>query len=143
MQILKFLNYITKISDYNKFVKALSKDEDTSVHVNKYLKFSNAIVSGKDVLCVDIKVETDTTDTCNNVFIPGVHDKVYLDITDTRLDTLLTKLENLKILENTDKILQKFVAYLNKSNLEFTIKTVKKSPVSNKNKRTDDSTVLK
>lgn len=123
------------LKEYRNFVKALNRDTNTVVSVGKYLQFSNATVSGKDVLCVDIKnLEEETKPQDNTVFIPGVHDKVYLDLTDTRLDALLDKMEKLNIIDNTDKLLQKLVAYFNKSNVEFTIKAGKKTTTTRKKK---------
>ena len=116
------------LKEYSAFVKALNKGEDV-VEVGKYLKFSNATVSAKDVLSVDIKdLAEEVKPQDNTVFVPGVHDKVFLDLSDTRLDALLTKLEELNIVENTDKLLQKLVSYFNKSNVEFTIKAGAKKP---------------
>ena len=53
-------------------------------------------------------------------------EKVYLDLEGTRLDTLLSKLEDLKAIENIDKLVQKITTFLNKSDIEFTIKVGKK-----------------
>lgn len=115
------------MKEYAKFVNALNSSENV-VQVGKYLKFSNATVSSKDVLSVDIKdLESPEEKLLDNtIFIPGVHDKVYLDLTDTRLDNLLTKLEDLSIVENTNKLLQKLVSFFNTSNVEFNIKAGKK-----------------
>lgn len=107
------------------------------VNVGKYLKFSNATVSGENVLSVDIKdLEVEVKPLDNTVFIPGVHDKVYLDLNDTRLDALLNKMEELSILDNTDKLLQKLVSFFNRNNVEFIIKAGKKpaAPVTAKRK---------
>ena len=128
------------LKQYEKFVHAINKDTNNVVSVGKYLKFSNATVSGKDVLCVDIKIlEEEIKPVDNTVFVPGVHDKVFLDLTDTRLDALLTKLENLNVVENIDKLVQKLVSYLNRSNLEFTIKTTKKQTSTTRKKKSEVS----
>lgn len=127
------------MKEYNSFVKALNK-EPSVVAVGKYLSFSNATISGKDVLSVDVKdfdIEAKPLD--NTVFIPGVHDKVYLDLTDTRLDALLDKLESLEVVENLDKLVQKVVGFLNKSNVEFTVKAGKK-PASTPRKKKEEPT---
>lgn len=45
------------------------------VSVGAHLKFSNATVSGKDVLSIDIKdLEEEVKPQDNTVYIPGVHD---------------------------------------------------------------------
>ena len=83
------------LKEYNKFVNALNKT-DGIVQVGKYLKFSNATVSGKDVLSIDIKeLAEEVKPVDNTIFVPGVHDRVYLDFTDTKLEALFTKLEDL------------------------------------------------
>lgn len=125
------------LKEYSAFVKALNK-EPSVVAVGKYLKFSNATISGKDVLSVDLKnLEEETKPLDNTIFVPGVHDKVYLDLTDTRLDALLDKLEELQVIENMDKLVQKLVSYLNKSNVEFTVKAGKKPATTTRKKKTD------
>lgn len=130
------------IKEYSRFVKALNSSSNV-VQVNKYLKFSNATVSSKDVLSIDIKdLEVETKPLDNTVFIPGVHDRVYLDLNDTRLDNFLNKLEKLEIVENTDQLIKKLVSYFNKSNVEFTIKAGRKSP-SSKKKSTDETVLSK
>lgn len=119
--------------EYSKFVNALNNPKDEVVQVGKYLKFSNAIVSSKGVLSVDIKdLETEVKPLDNTVFVPGVHDKVYLDLSDTRLDNFLNKLEELETLENLDVLVKKLVSYFNRSNVEFTIKSGKKTPTPKK-----------
>lgn len=123
------------LKEYNKFVNALNKT-DGIVQVGKYLKFSNATVSGKDVLSIDIKeLAEEVKPVDNTIFVPGVHDKVYLDFTDTKLEALLTKLEDLSLLENLDKLVQKLVSYFNKANVEFSIKAGKKAPATPRKKK--------
>ena len=123
------------LKEYNKFVNALNKT-DGIVQVGKYLKFSNATVSGKDVLSVDIKELAEGVKPVDNtIFVPGVHDRVYLDFTDTKLEALLTKLEDLSLLENLDKLVQKLVSYFNKANVEFSIKAGKKAPATPRKKK--------
>lgn len=123
------------LKEYNKFVNALNKT-DGIVQVGKYLKFSNATVSGKDVLSVDIKeLAEEVKPVDNTIFVPGVHDRVYLDFTDTKLEALLTKLEDLSLLENLDKLAQKLVSYFNKANVEFSIKAGKKAPATPRKKK--------
>lgn len=123
------------LKEYNKFVNALNKT-DGIVQVGKYLKFSNATVSGKDVLSIDIKeLAEEVKPVDNTIFVPGVHDRVYLDFTDTKLEALLTKLEDLSLLENLDKLVQKLVSYFNKANVEFSIKAGKKAPATPRKKK--------
>ena len=126
------------MKEYKSFVKALNK-EPSVLSVGKYLKFSSATISGKDVLSVDIKdFDMEAKPLDNTVFIPGVHDKVYLDLTDTRLDALLDKLEELQVIENLDKLVQKLVGFLNKSNVEFTIKAGKKPTATTSRKKKEE-----
>lgn len=123
------------LKEYNKFVNALNKT-DGILQVGKYLKFSNATISGKDVLSIDIKeLAEEVKPVDNTIFVPGVHDKVYLDFTDTKLEALLTKLEDLSLLENLDKLVQKLVSYFNKANVEFSIKAGKKAPATPRKKK--------
>lgn len=129
------------IKEYCAFNKALNK-EDGVVEVGKYLKFSHATISAKDVLSVDIKdFDSEAKPLDNTVFIPGVHDKVYLDLTDTRLDNLLNKMEEMEILDNTNKLLQKLVSFFNKSDVEFNIKAGKKPAPTPRKKKSDSETV--
>ena len=126
------------MKEYKAFVKALNK-EPNIINVGKFLGFSNATISGKDVLSVDIKdVGVNAKPLEDTMFIPGIHDKVYLDLTDTRLDGFLDKLEDLQLIENFDKLVQKLVGFLNKSNVEFTIKAGKK-PTPQPRKKKEDS----
>ena len=125
------------MKEYNSFVKALNKEPNV-ITVGKYLGFSNATISGKDVLSIDIKdFDTEVKPLDNTVFIPGVHDKVYLDLTDTRLDALLDKIEELEIIENSNKLLQKLVSFFNKSDFEFNIIAGKK-PASTPRKKKEE-----
>ena len=126
------------MKEYSNFVKALNSS-DNIIRVGKYLKFSNATVSGKDILSIDIKdLAAETKPLDNTIFIPGVHDKVYLDLSDTTLDNFLNKMEELEFLENLDQLTKKLASYFNKSNLEFTIKAGKKTPTPRKKKNSDD-----
>lgn len=128
------------IKEYNSFVKALNK-EPSVITVGKYLGFSNATISGKDVLSIDIKdFDTEAKPLDNTVFIPGVHDKVYLDLTDTRLDNFLNRLEELQVVENMDKLVQKLVSFFNKSNVEFTVKAGKKPAATPRKKKEEQVT---
>lgn len=121
--------------EYNSFIKKLNK-EPSVVNVGEYLKFSNATISGKDVLSVDVKdLESESKPLDNTIFIPGVHDKVYLDLTDTRLDNFLNRLEELQVVENMDKLVQKLVSFFNKSNVEFTVKAGKKPATTSRKKK--------
>ena len=126
---------------YSKFVKAINKYEGI-LKVKKYLPFSDATLSCDDVLSTDIinrneQIANPSIGGSNAVKVPGVYDKVYLDITDTRLNDFLNKLLDLRILENTDKLLQKINSYLAKTDLEFSMKASKKValPTTSKNKK--------
>ena len=126
---------------YSKFVKAVNKHEGI-LKVKKYLPFSDTTLSCDDVLSTDIKnrdeqIPNPPMSGSNAVKVPGVYDKVYLDITDTRLNDFLNKLLDLRILENTDRLLQKINSYLAKTDLEFSMKASKKValPTTSKNKK--------
>ena len=71
----------------------------------------------------DVKMAHSCNCTCCN---SDKVEKVYLDLEGTKLDTLLSKLEDLKAIENIDKLIQKITTFLNKSDIEFTIKVGKK-----------------
>ena len=129
------------IKEYNSFVKAMNKASEI-VSVGAHLKFSNATVSGKDVLSIDIKdLEEEVKPQDNTVYIPGVHDQVYLNINDTKLEKLLIKLEEANLIENMSKLIDKLYSYFNKSNVEFTIKTGKK-PTTSRKKKTTETTLM-
>ena len=121
--------------EYNSFVKALNKG-NAVILVGKYLSFSQASISGKDVLSVDLKSieEMEVQKESVTTFVPGVHDQVYLNIKDTDLEKLLAKLKETNFVENISKLADKLYSYFNKSNLEFTIKSSKKPTVSRKKK---------
>ena len=122
---------------YRNFTNALNKDQNV-INVNKYLKFSNATISAENVLGVDIKV-IDDNDTCNTnlseMKVPGVHDKTYLDISETSLDIILKKLESTNLLENLDMFIKRVNTMMAKNNVEVTIKAGgKKKPTSSTKK---------
>lgn len=106
------------------------------INVGKYLKFSKAIVSCENVLGVDIKVIEENSELSqSNVKVPGIHDKTYLDISETSLDTILKKLESTNLLENLDLFIKRVNTMMAKNNVEVTIKAggKKKSISSNSN----------
>ena len=117
------------LQEYSRFVKAMNKGQDV-VNVGKYLKFSNTSICGKDVLGIDVKViddvVVDATNDDKNVYVPGVHDVVYLDISKTQLEELIKKLNDIELIDNLDKLCKKLVSYFNKANVEFSIKGGKK-----------------
>lgn len=118
------------LKEYQKFVTAMNRGTDV-VLVGKYLKFSNTSVCGKDILGIDIKdLEEEVKPQDNTVYVPGVHDRVFLDISKTQLEDLIQKLNNTDLIDNLDKLVQKMVSYFNKANVEFTIKAGKKPSTS-------------
>ena len=121
------------IRDYKKFVAALNKNLAV-VDVSRYLPFSNASISGKDVISVDIKSHSNDESEKESVttFVPGVHDQVYLNITGTDIEKLLNQLAESNLVENSSKLIEKMLSYFNKANVEFTIKAGKKSTTSKK-----------
>ena len=114
--------------EYRKFVAAIDSTENSMLHVNKYLAFSNANISCKDVLSVDLKVinEDDMVKSSDIQVSSGTPNLIYLNLNGTSIEELVTKINNLSLVENVDKLIQKFLAYFNKSNVEFTIKTAAK-----------------
>lgn len=132
------------LHEYNKFVRAMNKGQEV-VNVGKYLKFSNTSICGKDVLGIDVKVIEDVVDgdsTNNNkdIYVPGVHDVVYLDISKTQLEDLIKKLNDTELIDNLDKLCKKLVAYFNKANVEFSIKGGKKTTTTSSGGRKKKST---
>lgn len=134
------------IKEYSKFVSALNRSSDGVVQVGKYLKFSNATVSRKDILSLDIKdLEVEYKPLDNTIFIPGIHDKVYLDLTDTRLEAILDKLESLNVLENLNKFIQAFTDNTQSKN---ELKEVEKKSTTSKKKKkvtvesVEDNTII-
>ena len=132
--------------EYRKFVTAINSSiENSMLYVNKYLAFSNANISCKDVLSVDLKVinEDDIVES-SDIQVSGTPNQVCLSLNGTSIDELVTKVNNLALIENVDKLIQKFLAYFNKSNVEFTIKTAaKKKATTNitaSKKKTEDTT---
>ena len=125
------------MKEYEKFVSALNKSQNV-INVGKYLKFSSATISCENVLGVDIKVIEENSNLSQaNVTVPGIHDKTYLDISETSLDTILKKLETTNLLENLDTFIKKVNAMMAKNNVEVTIKAgVKKKPSATAAKKT-------
>ena len=125
------------MKEYEKFVSALNKSQNV-INVGKYLKFSSPTISCENVLGVDIKVIEENSNLSKaNVTVPGIHDKTYLDISETSLDTILKKLETTNLLENLDTFIKKVNAMMAKNNVEVTIKAgVKKKPSATAAKKT-------
>lgn len=120
------------MKEYKNLVKALNR-QSSVVDVNDYLKFSQASVCGKNILSVDIKVLNDNVinSQCEeNIYIPGVHDQIFLNLSDTNLERVLKQVEELNLIENFAKLIQKINSYFSKSNVEFTIKAGKKPTTS-------------
>ena len=129
------------MKEYEKFVSALNKSQ-TVINVGKYLKFSSAIISCENVLGVDIKViEENMNLSQSNISVPGIHDKTYLDISETSLDTILKKLETTNLIENLDLFIKKINAMMAKNNVEVTIKAgvKKKSTATSTRKKKESS----
>lgn len=115
------------LKEYNKFVNAMNRGKDV-VYVGKYLKFANTSVCGKDVLGIDVKELNDEIKPVDNtIYVPGVNDRVFLDLSKTQLENLITKINDTQLIENLDILLKKMSSYFNKANVEFTIKAGKKS----------------
>lgn len=130
------------INDYKKFVTALNKNK-TVIDVNKYLPFSNASISGKDIISVDIKDQAicETVDPVTT-FVPGVHDQVYLNIEGSDLENILKQLAETHLIEKFSNLIDKLYSYVSKSNVEFTIKTAKKTAAPRKKKITETPSVV-
>ena len=131
------------IKDYRKFVKALNRSESV-VDVSKYLPFSNASVCGKDIVSVDIKSSADLNkdpEDAVKTYVPGVHDQVYLNITGTDLEKLLNQLAETGFIEKCSNLIDKLYSYVSKSNVEFTIKTAKKTPATTRKKKVAEAPV--
>ena len=130
------------LKEYQKFVAAMNKGNEV-VAVGKYLKFSNTSVCGKDVLGIDIKeLEEEIKPQDNTVYVPGIHDRVFLDVSDTPLYEFVQKLNDIELIDNLDKLVQKLLSYFNKANVEFTIKAGKKSTTGSTGTRRKKSTVV-
>lgn len=123
------------MKQYSNFVSALNKTGNI-IKVSKYLPFSSAIISAENVLGVDIKVIDESAPQTFAVKVPGVHDKTYLDISETSLDTILKKLETTNLLENIDTFIKKVNSMMSKNNVQITIKAGAK-------KKTTSSTIKK
>jgi hypothetical protein len=120
------------VKDYQKFVAAINSTENSMLYVNKYLAFSNANISCKDVLSIDLKIIDDDAIEAPGIQISGTPNQICLNLNGTSIEELITKINNLSLIENIDKLIQKFLTYFNKSNVEFTIKTAaKKKAVTN------------
>ena len=128
------------MKQYNKFVSASNKGEGV-IRVSKYLPFSNATISAESVLGIDIKVIDELAPQVSTVSVPGVHDKTYLDISDTSLDAIFKKLETTNLLENLDTFIKKVNAMMSKNNVEVTIKAgvKKKSTATSVRKKKESS----
>ena len=109
------------------------------IQVSKYLTFSNASISAKNVLGIDIKeMICESLPESNTVHVPGVHDQLFLNIENTRVEELVNKLCDSTLIANVDALVKKLLSFLNKSNVEFTIKAGKK-PTNNKSTTTSKS----
>ena len=115
------------MKQYDNFVSALNKGVGI-IKVCKYLPFSNATISAEGILGIDIKV-IDSSTGLTQVTVPGVHDKTYLDISETSLDTILKKLESTNVIENLDTFIKKINSMLSKNNVEVSIKAGVKKKV--------------
>lgn len=122
------------IKQYNNFVSALNKSEGV-VRVSKYLPFSNATISAENVLGIDIKVIDELAPHISTITVPGVHDKTYLDISETSLDTILKKLETTNLLENLDTFIKKVNAMMSKNNVEISIEAGAKKKLASSTSR--------
>lgn len=110
------------IKEYKNFINAMNKN-DNMVDVGRYLEFSNATISASNILGIDLKTIDEVVSLNeSNISIPGVHDKTYLDISETSLDTILKKLESTNLIENLDKFIQKVNSMMSKNNVEVVIK---------------------
>ena len=130
------------MKEYNNFVSALNAN-DNIVKVGRYLSFSNATVSAKDVLGIDLKTISEAQ--CikeTSITIPGVHDKTYLDISETSLDTILKKLETTNLIENLDTFIKKINVMMSKNNVEVTIKAGMKKKSPSKTVEKKKSTII-
>ena len=79
------------MKEYKKFTSSLKSNQNI-IDVSKYLKFSNATITTKDILGIDLKpISKDQIEIINNTY--GAYDKVYLDIKDTSLNDLIKKLD--------------------------------------------------
>ena len=100
------------MKDYEKFVTALNKSQNV-ISVNKYLKFSNATISCENVLGVDIKIlDKDNTASQSKIKVPGVYDKTYLDISETSLNALISKIEESNLIDNLNALIQKLNTFI-------------------------------
>lgn len=113
--------------DYKRFIAALNKGSNI-VNVNKYLPFSNASISGKDILSVDIKTQSIDLETRNEIstHIPNVFNQFYFDLDRVEIEKFLNQLLEANLVEKSSNLLEKLLEYLNKADLEFTAKSRKK-----------------
>jgi hypothetical protein len=129
------------LKEYNSFINAVNTQCDI-IKVGKYLKFSNATISAKNILGIDI-VESACCDNNSvssaEVNIPGVHDKVYLSIEDSKIKELIDKLCDTELIGNIDSLVKKLNSFLGNSNVEFTLKKRTKSSTSNKKQQKQDT----
>lgn len=130
------------MKEYKNFVDAMNKSENM-VNVNKYLSFSKATVSALNVLGIDLKTvcETPNTNDDTNISVPGVHDKTYLDISETSLDVILKKLESTNLIENLDKFIQNIGLIVDKIAFELNSSNSNNNKVESKKKSTTTTTV--
>lgn len=132
------------IKEYKNFINAMNKN-DSMVDVGKYLEFSNATISASNILGIDLKTIDEVVSLNeSNISIPGVHDKTYLDISETSLDTILKKLESTNLIENLDKFIQKVNSMMSKNNVEVVIKAggAKKKSISTPSKKINSNNII-
>ena len=123
------------IKEYRDFINALNKNASI-VHVGKYLKFSNATISAKDILGIDLKLASDeslnTPDNNISIKIPGVYN-CDRDIYSIEWDPLINtfkKIEDTNIIEKLYSLIEKF----NDNSLNI-IKNTNKSKNNTQNKK--------
>ena len=128
--------------DYKRFIAALNKGSNI-VNVNKYLPFSNASISGKDILSIDIKTQPTEFESKDNLIthIPNVFNQFYFDLDRVEIEKFLNQLLEANLVEKSSNLLEKLLEYFNKADLEFTTKSRKKRATKKDLDLADNSSV--
>lgn len=134
------------MKDYRKFVNAF-KNPSIILNVGDYLPFSNASICGKDVLSIDIKStlkssgDNSIPDT-NKVFISGlVQEQTSFSLKDTSIEAVFEQLKSNDVVDKLNNTLTLLLSYFARSDVEFTIKSGKKSNAGRKKKVVESNDV--
>ena len=137
------------LKDYNSLVSAVNNHKGI-IKVNKYLPFSNVAISTNDILSVDVKyIDVDEyVPLTDSVYSPEICNKSVSDvvviesISDDVINGVINKLMDTDTMKNINSLVESLMKFINKSNVEFTLKKTKSNNSSNGSKKTTSNKKL-